>query len=203
MKIAVIPDGAMIVVNMINRYNHEYLSSTNFSPERMHKKDPHDESCFDESLPPFTMTGKNPLNANKYTSNETPSGLRGRMSLYEYILENAQAAIIISKAPSDYNHLYDTLNEMILFGCISCDNQQNLLVYLLKKKQIPILQLKYPVTNNQLEHFIQRTGDFLRNLDKYENKKVLVNDDNLNVDLTQHKDKITLNELEDIINEIN
>lgn len=201
MKIAVIPDAAMIVVNMINKYGHEYLSSTNLSTEKLRQKDPYDEAPFDESLPPFNMTGKNPLIGNKYTSNETPSGLRGRMSLFDNIIQNSDAAIIIGNPPLKYSHMYDTLNELILFGCVSCGNLDRLVVHLLKQKNMPILELAYPTTQKDLEKFIQRIKEFLLKLDDIQGKKLLINDDNLNIDLRQHKQKIALNEFEEIINE--
>ena len=200
MKIAVIPDAAMIIVSLVTRYGHEYLSSTNFSKDNIRHDDISDEESFDESSPPFTMTGYDALKANKYTCNETPSGFRGRLSLYENILENAEAAIIIGNPPKNYNHMYDTLNEMILFGCVSCNNQQQLLIKLLKDKQMPILEVAYPQSRDQLIHMINRIKIFLENLEKYKGKKYLFNEDNLTVDLKPNTQRIELEEFKKIVN---
>lgn len=203
MKIAVIPDGAMIIVSMINRYGHEYLSSTNLSQEKLRNKDPYDDSDFDMSLPPFTMTSKNALSGNKYASCESPSGLRGRMSLFDNIIENSEAAIFMGEPPLKYNHMYDTLNELILFGCVSCGNQYNLVRHILEKKDIPILKLAYPLNKKELIIFIDKIRYFLENLEDNKGNKIIYNDDNLSIDLKKHDDKLSIDDFKDIINEIN
>lgn len=200
MKIAVIPDAAMIIVSLVTKYGHEYLSSTNFSQENSRQKDSPEEWDFDESLPPFTMTGYDALIGNKYTVSETPSGLRGRMSLYDNILTNAEAAIIMGNPPLKYNHIYDTLNEMILFGCVSCNNQQQLLVKLLKDKPIPILMLAFPQSCKELIDMIKRIKSFLLNLEKYKGEKHLFNEDNLTADLKAYNKRIEIEEFEKIVN---
>lgn len=202
MKIAVMPDAAMIIVSLVNKYGHEYLSSTNFSKDNSRHDNVTGEENFDESLPPFTMTGYDALKANKYTGNETPSGFRGRLSLYENILENAEAAIIIGNPPKNYNHMYNTLNEMILFGCVSCNNQQQLLIKLLKDKQMPILEVAYPQSCDQLIQMINRIKIFLKNLEKYKGKQYLFNEDNLTVDLKPNTKRIELEEFKKIVNKI-
>lgn len=202
MKVAVIPDAAMLIVNLVTKYGHEYLSSTNISPEKLRKDDSSGDFQFDLEAPPFNMTGKNASLGNKYTSNEAPSGLRGRLYLFENIIENSEAAIIMGQSKT-VNHMYDTLNEMILFGCVGCNNQQNLVIKLLKQKNIPILQLKYPNSEKDLINMIRRTKEFLLSLDDLKDKKVIYNEDNLNVELRPYKEKISLNEFKDIINNYN
>lgn len=200
MKIAVLPDAAMIIVHLITKNGHEYLSSTNISEEKLRQKDPYDDSDFDENAPPFTMTGIKTLIGNKYTTSEAPSGVRGRLSLFDQIIQESEAAIIIGQPPKDYKPMYNTLNELILFGCISCYNHHKLTVDLLKKKSIPILEVAYPTTRNQLICMIKRVNHFLQNLDK---EKIIYNDDNLTVDFKPYKEKISLDEFNEIIKEIN
>lgn len=202
MKVAVIPDASMIIVTLVTKYGHQYLSSTNISPEKLRQKDPYDERDFDESLPPFTMTGKDALIGNKYTGNETPSGLRGRMSLYDNIVQNSEAAIIMGKPPLHYNHMYDMLNEMILFGCVSCNNQQQLVVKLLKDKQIPILEVAYPTSRDDLINMIKQIRHFLDHIEEYKGRRYRFNQDNLTADLKPYKERIEFDELKDLINEI-
>ena len=198
MKIAVLPDAAMMIVHLITKNGHEYLSSTNISEEKLREKDPYDDSDFDENAPPFNMTGMKILIGNKYTTNETPSGVRGRLSLFDQIIQESEAAIIIGQAPKKYNHMYNTLNELILFSCVSCYNHHKLTVSLLKKKGIPILEVAYPTTRDEIINMIKRVNHFLKNLD---NNKI-INDDNLTVDLKAYEEKISLEEFKNIINEV-
>lgn len=53
MKIAVLPDAAMMIVHLITKNGHEYLSSTNITEEKLREKDPYDDSDFDENEPPL------------------------------------------------------------------------------------------------------------------------------------------------------
>lgn len=200
MKIAVLPDAAMMIVHLVTKNGHEYLSSTNISEEKLREKDPYDESDFDESLPPFTMTADETLVGNKYTTNESPSGVRGRLSLFDKIIRESEAAIILGQPPEDYNHMYNLLNELILFSCVSCYNHHKLVISELKKKNIPILEVAYPTTKDEIILMINKVNDFLKNL---EDKKGIYNSDNLSVDLKTKVDKIPLNELEKIIKEVN
>lgn len=199
MKIAVLPDAAMMIVPLITKNGHEYLSSTNISEETLRKKDPYDDSKFDESLPPFTMTGENTLVGNKYTTNESPSGVRGRLSLFDKIIQESEAAIIIGQQPRKYKRMYNHLNELILFSCVSCSNQHKFTVNQLKKKNIPILQVAYPTTQREIIEMIEKVNHFLQNLDK----KEIINPDNLTVDLKRRKERIPIDELEKIIKETN
>ncbi len=199
MKIAVLPDAAMMIVHLITKNGHEYLSSTNITEEKLREKDPYDDSDFDENAPPFNMTGMKILIGNKYTTNEAPSGVRGRLSLFDQIIQESEAAIIIGQAPKKYNHMYNTLNELVLFSCVSCYNHHKLTVNLLKKKGIPILEVAYPTTRDEIINMIKRVNHFLKNLDNNE----IINDDNLTVDLKAYEEKISLEEFKNIINEEN
>ncbi len=198
MKIAVLPDAAMMIVHLITKNGHEYLSSTNITEEKLRQKDPYDESKFDENAPPFTMTGVETLIGNKYTSNEAPSGVRGRLSLFDRIIRESEAAIIIGQPPKGYKRMYNLLNELILFSCVSCSNHHKLTVNLLKEKGIPILEVAYPTNRDEIIKMINRVNDFLQNLD---NKNKIYNEDNLTVDLKPKREKISLNELKKIIEE--
>lgn len=199
MKIAVLPDAAMMIVHLVTKNGHEYLSSTNITEEKLREKDPYDDSDFDESLPPFTMTGIETLIGNKYTTNESPSGVRGRLSLFDKIIQESEAAIIMGLPPKNYNHMYNTLNELILFSCVTCYNQFKLTVRLLKNKGIPILEVAYPTTREEIIKMINRINVFLQNLD--DNNKDIINEDNLTIDLKVHEKKISLDELKEIIKE--
>ena len=200
MIIAVLPDAAMIIVHLVTKNGHEYLSSTNISEETLRDKDPYDERDFDENLPPFTMTSDDKLTGNKYTTNEAPSGVRGRLSLFDKIITESEAAIIMGQPPRRYKHMYNHLNELILFGCISCGNLQKIVISELKKKNIPILIVPYPTSREEIISMIQRINEFLENL---ENRNGIYNEDNLNIDLKRNVNKVPPKELKQIIKEVN
>lgn len=198
MKIAVLPDATMMIVHLVTKNGHEYISSTNISEETLRDKDPYDERDFDENLPPFTQTPDDTLVGNNYTTSEAPSGVRGRLSLFDKIIRESEAAIIMGKPPKHYNHMYNLLNELILFSSIPCSNHYKLVISLLKKKNIPILEVAYPTTREEIINMIQKVNEFLENI---ENRQGLYNEDNLNIDLRPKVNKMPLNELEEIIKE--
>ena len=119
MNVIVIPDGAMIVVPLIEKNGHTYLSPTNFSK-------------YDNEL------NLNP-DFNVSLSSETPSGVRGRISLLMPLLDKADAAIILGRRPANYTRMYDVLNELILFCGNGCNNAHSLAVSIVSQMDIPIL----------------------------------------------------------------
>ena len=185
MNVVVIPDAAMIVVPLIEKNGHNYLSPSNFS-----KYDNMDicegNLSYDDLL-------------NNYFSSEIPSGVRGRLFLFSRVLDKADAAIIIGKRPKNYVRMYDVLNELIIFGSSSCNNAHNLSVKLIEGMNIPTLKLAYPTDKNQIISLISKTNSFLKNLDKSSSS---VNMDNLNADLEIKKDKFPLNNLKEILNSL-
>lgn len=74
MKVAVIPD-AMIVVPLIEKNGHEYISPTNFS--KYNNMDVSGGKC-DGTQAPYTLNRDNILLGSSYFSNELPSGIKGR-----------------------------------------------------------------------------------------------------------------------------
>ena len=199
MKIAVIPDGAIMIVHLITKNDHEYLSSTNLSEEKLRNKDPYDDSVCDYDAPPFSLKDYERLSGNNYASCETPSGLRSRASMFGSIIQNADAAIIMGIPSKNYKPMYNTLNELILFNCVGCYNHYKLMIYLIKQKNIPILELAYPESRDSIIVMIERINNFLQMLhtNEYENK--VINEDNLNSDMKCFEEKVSLNDFKKII----
>lgn len=201
MKVAVIPDAAMIIIPLIEKNGHEYISPTNFSKYNNNENEDPDDKL-DRSRAPFTLYGERILIGNKYTTNEVPSGVRGRLSLMDIIIQDAEAAIILGHRPKDYKPMYDVLNELILFGGTGCINEHRLVINIMKNKNIPILEIAHPNNQEEIIKLINRVNDFLRNLDKYKGKKIIFNDDDLTIDLNEREnEKIDLNEFNRILNE--
>lgn len=179
MNVIVVPDASMIVIPLIEKNGHTYLSPSNFS-----KKDNMDicegNFNFDNLI-------------NTYCSSELPSGVKGRLYLFSRIIDMAEAAIIIGKRPKNRSRMYNALNDLILFGGNSCNNAHSLEVKIVNDLNIPTLRLAYPTNQNELISMIDKTNSFLKNLD---------NDisDELNADLNLKKQKYPLNDFKEILN---
>ena len=185
MNVVVVPDAAMIVVPLIEKNGHTYLSPVNFS-----KYDNMDIVEGNLSYDNLITT---------YSSSEIPSGVKGRLFLLSKVLPKADVAIIIGKRPRDYTKMYGALNELILFGGNACNNAHSLTVKMIYDLDIPTLRLAYPTNQRQIIDLINRTNSFLRNLNDASRD---VNDDDLTVDLVKKQDKYPVDELEKILNNL-
>ena len=164
MNVIVVPDASMIVIPLIEKNGHTYLSPSNFS------RNDNMDIC------EGNFTFDNLLNS--YCSSEVPSGIRGRLFLFSKVVDKADAAIIIGKRPKGHNHMYNALNDVILFGSNSCNNAHSLFVKIVNDLDIPTLKLAYPTNQKQIIDLIDKTNIFLRNIDNSSNP------DNLGADLS-------------------
>lgn len=182
MNIIVVPDASMIVIPLIEKNGHTYLSPSNFS--RYDNMDICDGNFnFDHLI-------------NRYCSSEVPSGIKGRLFLFSKVVEKADAAIIIGKRPKRRQKMYNALNELILFGGNSCNNAHSLAVKIVNDLDIPTLRLAYPTNQNQVIDLIDKTNYFLKNLkDDY-------NPDNLGADLYPKKDKFSFFDVQEILDKL-
>lgn len=155
MKIAILPEDAMIIRSIIKNHGHTPISPTNFDENTKH------DGHIDTNKPPYNMKKI----SNTQVSCELPSGVRGRLKLYEDILEKAEAGIILDKKPTGCSKIYSELNNIILFGEIECANTYNYLRYVLKNKDMPILELKYPKTQQEIIEMINEIIKFLEDLE--------------------------------------
>lgn len=173
MNIIVIPDGAMIVVPLIEKNGHNYLSPTNFSK-------------YDNEL------NLNP-NFRVNMSCETPFGVRGRISLLAPLLEKTDAAIILGERPQKYAPMYGVLNELILFCGNGCNNAHSLSARIVSEMDIPVLKLAYPTTRDNIIDLINRVNLFLKDFDPS------ISDD-INTDLKKPTSKISFSDFKKILN---
>ena len=150
MKIIVVPDGAMIVIPLIEKNGHTYLSPTNFSKEN------------NTDICEGNLTFDNLI--SKYSSSELPSGVKSRLYLFSNVFDRADACIVIGKRPKNRKKMYNTLNDLILFGGISCNNAHSLILKIIDDSHIPTLRLEYPTSKTQIIDLISKTNNFLGNL---------------------------------------
>ena len=77
--------------------------------------------------PPLNIMPEDPKIGVKYAAVEVPVGVRGRISLLDPLLEDAEAAILVEDAP-------------IGFGCMGCQRTSELVGFLIRAKRILYLQ---------------------------------------------------------------
>ena len=181
MNIVVVPDAAMIVIPLIEKNGHTYLSPVNFS-----KYDNMD-----------ICEGKLTFNNlfSKYSYSELPSGVQSRLFLFSKVIDKADAAIIIGKRPKNHAKMYNALNDIILFGGNACNNAHSLTVKIINDLKIPTLKLAYPTTQQEIIDLIDKTNVFLRDLKSQ-------NDDKLTVDLYPKRERYPVDNLKRMLDNL-
>ncbi len=142
-KVFIYPATSLILSDMVARFGHTPLGSALAIRERV--QTPGLES------PPLQITPEDPKKGLKWAAVEVPSGVRGRMALYGPLIEQAEAAIIINDAD-------------LAFGCMGCARTNELIKFLLKRRNIPILELEYPKTDEEGAEFVAAIRKFLEEL---------------------------------------
>lgn len=152
MRIFIYPANSLILSDLVERFGHQPLVIM----KEIRKKvtDPGIDS------PPLNMTPDDAKKGLKYAAIEIPSGVRGRMSLMDPLIEQAEAAIIVEDA--DY-----------MFGCMGCARTNELMKYVIRSKGIPVLELKYPKNENEAKNFVLYVKEFLDKLNVREAKPEL------------------------------
>lgn len=77
------------------------------------------------------------------------------MAIFGPIIDEAEAAIIMEDAPYG-------------FGCIGCARTNELSMYYLRKRGIPVLEIHYPETREETLEVINKINTFLDELEKQE-----------------------------------
>lgn len=200
MKIALIPEGGVLLTNLIFKNGHTPLQMYNMTPEKAREKDPYDnEDVIDHDSPLYKLNSTVVPEGNKYVGNEVPSGIKGRLTLADHIIQEAEAAIILGRAPKNRTKMYDKLNSAILlYGGVGAGNFPKFLLYQLRKKNIPRLEMAYPTNRDELIQLFERTNTFLQNLDKYP-KNYVSNDDNLTTDGIPYKKKVDIDIFREVV----
>ena len=180
MNIAVIPDASMIVIPLIEKNGHTYISPSNFS--RYDNMDICEGNIHFDNL------------ISKYSSSELPSGVKSRLYLFSNIVDDIDAAIILAKRPKNRVRMYDALNELILFGGNACNNAHSLMVKIVEDLNIPVLKLSYPLNQDELIDLIGKTNRFLRDLKSF--------DDNLGVDLKPQKNQVPVLDVKKLLDNL-
>ena len=142
-KVFIYPATSLILTDMVTRFGHTPLSSAVAIRERI-------QTAGLESVP-LQITPEEPKKGLRWAAVEVPSGVRGRMALYGPMIEECEAAIIINDAE-------------LAFGCMGCARTNELVKFLIRQKEIPVLDLTYPKDEEEGVIFVAAIKRFLMEL---------------------------------------
>ncbi|AAM30610.1 methanogenesis marker 5 protein [Methanosarcina mazei] len=144
-KVFIYPINSLILADLVERFGHRPLSMMNQIREKV--------TNIGLDSPPINITSEDPKLGLKYAAIEVPAGVRGRMSLIGPLIEETEAAIIVENPPAN-------------FGCVGCNRTNELMKYLVRSKNVPILEVKYPESSEEARDFVSQIAEFLESLPK-------------------------------------
>ena len=142
-NVFIYPSTSLILADLVMRYGHTPLSSAQAVRE-------HIQSAGFESAP-LQISPEDPKKGLRWAAVEVPSGVRGRMALYGPMIESCEAAIIVDNAD-------------LAFGCMGCARTNELILYLVRSKSVPRLDLNYPANEEEGVRFVAAVKKFLSEL---------------------------------------
>ena len=145
MKIFIFPPNSLVLADLVERLGHEPIVIMREIKKKV--TSPEIDS------PPLNITDEELAKGLRYVAVEAPSGVRGRMGVLGPLIEQAEAAIIVENAD-------------FAFGCSGCARVNILVKYLLRQKNVPLLEVKYPSTIEEAKIMVGKIFEFLRNLKK-------------------------------------
>ncbi|MDQ1251417.1 MAG: hypothetical protein QG646_496 [Euryarchaeota archaeon] len=144
-KVFIYPINSLILADLVERFGHKPLTMMNQIREKV--------TSIGLDSPPINVTPEDPKLGLRYAAIEVPPGVRGRMALIGPLIEVAEAAIIVENPP-------------INFGCIGCNRTNELAKYLIRSKGVPVLEVKYPESDEEARDFVNKIAAFLESLPK-------------------------------------
>ncbi len=144
-KVFIYPVNSLILADLVERFGHKPLTMMNQVREKV--------TNISLDSPPVNITPEDPKIGLRYAAVEVPAGVRGRMALIGPLIEEAEAAIIVENPPAN-------------FGCVGCNRTNELMKYLVRDKGVPVLEVKYPESNDDAHDFVNKIAAFLRSLPK-------------------------------------
>lgn len=142
-RVFIYPATSLILSDLVARFGHKPLGTALSIRERI--------QTAGLDSPPLQMTPDDAKRGLKWAAVEVPSGVRGRMSLFGPLIEQAEAAVLVN-------------NPDFAFGCMGCARTDELVEYLVKQKGIPVLELNYPLDEEEGILFVRKIRDFLKGL---------------------------------------
>lgn len=144
-KVFIYPINSLILADLVERFGHKPLTMMSQIREKV--------TSLSLDSPPINITPEDPKIGLKYAAIEVPAGVRGRMALIGPLIEQTEAAIIVENPPTD-------------FGCVGCNRTNELTKYLVRSKGVPVLEVKYPESDEEARDFVNKIVAFLESLPK-------------------------------------
>lgn len=142
-KVFIFPPNSLILYDLVTREGHTPLGLGEEVAKNLSK--PEIDS------PPMNITPEFPRRGLKYAAIEVPSGVRGRLALIGPLIEEADAAIVVEDPEA-------------LFGCASCGRTNEFIRYILKRREIPVVVVPYPRTEDDARIMVSKIRSFLKSL---------------------------------------
>ena len=143
MKIFIDPPNSLVLFDLVERFGHEPLSTMAAILERVDN--------LEVDMPPMNVTLDDVVKGLKYAGIEVPSGIRGRMALWGPLIEQADAAIVMEDCPYS-------------FGCVGCERSNLMIKYLVHRRGIPTLTVRYPETDEDAVNFVAQAKEWMEGL---------------------------------------
>jgi len=143
-KVFISPPNSLILYDLVERLGHKPLAMMSEVADRV--RGPGLDS------PPFNLSSGDLQRALKYCPIEVPSGVRGRLAMLASLIEEAEAAIIVEDPD-------------VAFGCSGCARTEAYVKYLLRRRKIPILYIRYPRSREEAVAFVKSIKRFLSELE--------------------------------------
>ena len=143
MKIFIDPPNSLVLFDLVERFGHEPLSTMAAIQERVDN--------LEVDMPPMNVTLDDVVKGLKYAGIEVPSGVRGRLALWGPLIEEADAAIVMEDCPYS-------------FGCVGCERSNLMVKYLIHRRGIPRLMVKYPETDEEAVNFVAQAKEWMEGL---------------------------------------
>lgn len=144
-KVFIYPINSLILADLVERFGHKPLTMMSQIRGKV--------TSLSLDSPPINITPEDPKLGLKYAAIEVPAGVRGRMALIGPLIEQTEAAIIVENPPTD-------------FGCVGCNRTNELTKYLVRSKGVPVLEVKYPESDEEARDFVNEIVAFLESLPK-------------------------------------
>jgi putative methanogenesis marker protein 5 len=144
MKVFIDPPNSLILFDLVERSGHEPLSTMAMIQDMIDKTE--------IDMPPMNVSVEDVMKGLKYAGIEVPSGVRGRLAVWGPMIEQAEAAVIMEDCP-------------YAFGCVGCHRTTLMVRYLLKRRNIPILNVDYPEDEDGGRDLVVRIREFLEGLE--------------------------------------
>lgn len=144
MKVFIDPPNSLILFDLVERFGHEPLSAMAAIQEKIDN--------IEVDMPPMNITLDDVVKGLKYAGVEVPSGIRGRLSVWGPLIDAADAAVIMTDPPFN-------------FGCVGCERSNEMVKYLIKRRGIPTVTVRYPGSEDEARSVVGQIKDFLEGLE--------------------------------------